>query len=327
MITAPFNFVPLSDKVFFPPWSEQISHDVPFEDGESGVVDITITAKSPIFIRDHINPEEFCQHNGEYYIPSTSIKGMVRNVLEIMSFSKMSFFDDDTYAVRDLQNRELYTSQMRPNQIFCGWLSKTGEHYQIENCGEPYRVRYDEIDRYFSVNFKENFMKGTFRNASSPYKKAFEKYNLLEDLTNKSILNSTFQFSLDTTDQSGRKIAKFNPKGTINAKLVLTGHPSARKEPIDGQASGKIYDFAFVEQSNPTVHNVDKKIFEDFLFAYFDGRTTEPKESPDWKYWKQKLNNGEKIPVFFQKDDDDRVKHFGLSYLYKLPYNHTSLHN
>jgi len=38
--------------------------------------------------------------------------------------------------------------------------------------------------------------------------------------------------------------------------------------------------------------------------------------------WKQKLYNGEKVPVFFQKDGKV-VKHFGLSYLYKLPYSHS----
>ena len=31
MITAPFNFVPLSDKVFFPDWADSVSHDIPFK--------------------------------------------------------------------------------------------------------------------------------------------------------------------------------------------------------------------------------------------------------------------------------------------------------
>jgi len=43
MITAPFNFVPLNKKVFFPDWAEKVSHDIPFSDGESGVIDITIS--------------------------------------------------------------------------------------------------------------------------------------------------------------------------------------------------------------------------------------------------------------------------------------------
>ena len=95
MITAPYNFVPLNKEIFYPSWSndgKEISHDIPFEDAESGEIDITITAKSPLFIRDSENKEQFCQHNGQYYIPSSSVKGMVRNILEIMSFSKFIEF-------------------------------------------------------------------------------------------------------------------------------------------------------------------------------------------------------------------------------------------
>jgi len=118
MIKAPYNFVPVSEKVFFPEWADRVSHDIPFSDAESGVICITITAKSPIFIRDHENSEEFCHYKTndggkEYYIPGSSIKGMVRNVLEIMSFSKMSFIDDKTYAVRDLSSaKNFYMKQM-----------------------------------------------------------------------------------------------------------------------------------------------------------------------------------------------------------------------
>ena len=110
MITAPYNFVPLNDKIFYPPWVSEDAlkniHDVPFEDGESGVIELEITAKSPIFIKDSKNPSEFCHsinENGdkEYYIPATSIKGMIRNVLEIMSFSAMNFIDDKKYSMRD----------------------------------------------------------------------------------------------------------------------------------------------------------------------------------------------------------------------------------
>ena len=37
-IKAPFNFIPVSEKVFFPSWANQISHDIPFADTESGMI-------------------------------------------------------------------------------------------------------------------------------------------------------------------------------------------------------------------------------------------------------------------------------------------------
>jgi CRISPR-associated protein (TIGR03986 family) len=311
MITAPFNFVPLNEKVFFPPWTEKVSHDVPFEDGESGVIDITVTAENPIFIRDHINPEEFCSHNSEYYIPSSSIKGMIRNVLEIMSFSKMSFIDDTTYSVRDLK----YNKYMeKAKNVQCGWLYYDNDgKLKIEDCGEPYKIRYEEIEKKFGGKFKkQKFMNGTFDNAKSPYKKAYEKYNLIDD----DIFNNTFTF---TSDESGKKIVKFEKNSLNIGKLVLTGHPSSRREPEEGKASGKIYDFVFMQKENPTILDVDKKVFDNFKFAYFNERKTQPKESEDWAFWKHRLNNSNKIPVFFHKNTSG-VSSFGLSYLYKFPY-------
>lgn len=101
MIHAPFNFVPLSDKVFFPDWADQISQDIPFSDGISGTIELKITAKTPIFVRNGHTKEDAENKNdeyksfskapdGRYFIPATSVKGCIRSVLEILSFGKIS---------------------------------------------------------------------------------------------------------------------------------------------------------------------------------------------------------------------------------------------
>ena len=33
-ITAPYNFVPLKEKVFYPSWSDLVTQDLPFSDSE-----------------------------------------------------------------------------------------------------------------------------------------------------------------------------------------------------------------------------------------------------------------------------------------------------
>lgn len=310
MITAPYNFVPLSEKVFFPDWSNdknEVSHDIPFEDSQSGTIDITITAKSPLFIRNHSddrdNPStEFCNHNGEYYIPSTSVKGMVRSVLEILSFSKMSQFNDDTYAFRDLNNKQDYMSQMKPDRTFCGWLKNVGDNYVIEDCGIPGRVRLDKIDTICSTRFNNNFDEKEENNKTAEF-----KYQLFDDIN----LPTTFTHK---KNHNGRDI--YIVGEDKEGQIVFTGQPSARKE--GKEPSGKIYEFIFFESKEEI--EVEKKVFENFLFAYFDKRKT---ESLDWKYWKEKLYRGEKVPVFFQKDSEKEIKHFGLSYLYKLPYHYS----
>lgn len=117
-IKAPFNFVPLNDKVFFPDWAEQISHDIPFEDGESGTIELELTAMTPIFVRNGHNREHaesfpkietytsFSKDaDNNYFIPATSVKGMIRNVLEIISFGKINLSGE--YTQKEIKDKNL----------------------------------------------------------------------------------------------------------------------------------------------------------------------------------------------------------------------------
>lgn len=98
MITAPYNFIPLSDKVVMPFWAKYVSHDIPFENAQSGILKVKITAKSPIYVRNGVSRKvdqkaaernEFNNIDGRYFIPGSSLKGMIRNVMEIMSYGRM----------------------------------------------------------------------------------------------------------------------------------------------------------------------------------------------------------------------------------------------
>ncbi len=329
-MTAPFNFVPFSDTVYCPSWSEKISHDVPFKDGKSGVIDITITAKSPIFISDGLSKKgdskavkQFCQHNNRYFLPATSVAGMIRNVLEILSFSRCSQLDNTTYSFRDISNKALYLDNMEVDKIQCGWLSKKGKEYFIEDCGTPWRIRHEEIDTAFGLKnkqFSRNFKAGFYTKSC---KDACYKYKLLAEICGmKNMDDQTLskRFSVKYKDFK-REIARWDPSGELGT-IVFTGQPSEREEKEEGkEAKGKVWEFFFRNGSGKKYH-LSKSVVENFLFAYFDGRLTQPRESVDWTFWKKKLNEGKRVPVFFQMRGTE-VAHFGLSYMYKLPYKHS----
>lgn len=106
-ITASYNFVPLSSWVHIPEWSAAVSHDLPFEDGLCGELTIEIIAETPILIGSEKAAGSGAVHpcrlpDGPYAIPGASLKGMVRNVLEIAAFGRMSAVDDQQFALRDL---------------------------------------------------------------------------------------------------------------------------------------------------------------------------------------------------------------------------------
>ena len=85
-ITAPYNFVPLSRSVYFPPWAPQASQDWPFEDGLCGVLDYEVEALGPLFVRGQQPPgartlEFFKTPDGKFAIPGSSLRGLLRNIV------------------------------------------------------------------------------------------------------------------------------------------------------------------------------------------------------------------------------------------------------
>ena len=315
-IKAPFNFVPLSEKVFFPDWADEISHDIPFEDGESGTIELKITAETPIFVRNGNTRDKidisFSNINGKYFIPATSIKGAIRNVLEIISFSKMSNIADTRYSLRDLQLKE-YLNFFQNSDVHCGWMSQKEDKITINNHGIPKRISHADLDKLWETDFSETFKNATLLKTDA-HRTALYKIQKAKGKTKTVRYDEFMMNSVNPVDK--RIIAKISETGQNEGVIVLTGQPSARKDPnkkIGKKGSGKCYEFVFPTQCLGTVKtfDMDDELYKDFCFIY--------KDSEDWKFWKEQLKKGESIPVFFSLANN-QLLHFGLSYLYKLPY-------
>lgn len=109
MLTSIYNFVPLNEEVFYPDWADQASQDIPFSDGEDGIIEVTLKNVSPLFIRngssERNNPDPYSSHimvDGKrlYFLPATSIKGMIRTTMEIMAFGKMTQYTNRYFNKR-----------------------------------------------------------------------------------------------------------------------------------------------------------------------------------------------------------------------------------
>ena len=106
---APYNFVPFDSKVI--PGEPRSDHDRFYAgtDRESGYITLTIETKTPLYIRGTFTEEqakqkvesknlpEFFGPNGRLRIPGSSYRGMVRTLLEIVSWSALSFIDKDNH--------------------------------------------------------------------------------------------------------------------------------------------------------------------------------------------------------------------------------------
>lgn len=323
MIKSPYNFVPApaAGEVFHPEWADQVSHDIPFSDGESGEIEFTITAKTPIFIRnghskrDHevferwrdadcndatLSDDDrerlnrylsFSNYNGKYFIPATSIKGMLRNVLEIMTFSKFQYVDDTPFfGLRDMNNNE-YKKETNQSQLKSGWLRKDGTNWVIDEV-EHGRVRMTDVEKEFklasnSISGSESITKYKYLNGQDLNQKFYFEKELIK------VINPTKQFKYGD-------LYKFSSNGSKVGTLVFYGH-------IDN----KHYDFIFFKDVKNT-YQVSNELIVKMEKLY------ENEENNLWKFFKSQ----ERIPVFFNISGN-QVKHFGFSKLYRLNNGHS----
>lgn len=326
-IPSPYNFVPLSDHVVFPEWSHLVSQDVPFKDGLRGHIDIDIEAVTPIYIRnggDHPETPERKRNNKEYQdffkiepadvgyaIPGTSIKGVIRSVFEIVSFSRLTRMADRHLAYRDLQNQKLFTSRLTRRlpdpagsgtelwepKAQAGFLREDGGRWILQPC-QSSRVSHSALLEAFGWSAPQGK-----RNESVSAEKKYLQWGQGRSLE--------IAFKKNAPEMRGGKfyyrLATEVGTGPDRGTLVFTGQPNPRKTK----------EFVF-HDSEP--HEWDVTVLKK---QFRESHTVGEKLSESWAYWHPRLRSGRKIPVFFLPDDNGAPTSIGLAQMYRLPFTKT----
>lgn len=349
-VKSTYNFVPAptEQEVYKPDWANQVSHDIPFSDGESGEIEIKITAETPIFIRNGhkqgIEDNEFSHYKDEtgkkvYFIPGSSLKGMFRNVLEIMSFSRMKQVDNHHHAIRQImktrgtvidEGYKLVDSKIK-KEINAGYLQFKNGKYILFDCGKPYKIRYTTLDEKLNTSFGLQFGKEDKSNSKKNFSArtgAYKYKNILKE-------NSEKDFLFETHPLDGEKenswVSEFQPlkyvRFTNNKKegfwgrIVCVGQAST----YDVSTSRRS-EYVFKGEKNEVLSRngfeIDKNVIKTFLFINRDKKSD---ELADWSFWKNRIEEG--IPVFFRKEKDRNgnahIKELGLTFMYKQPVKYT----
>ena len=163
-ITAAYRFVPLNRQVFIPDFPLP-NHDIPYAEGEDGEIVISFKNTTPLFVKNGEGKKDkdvkdgyyYSEHiieNGEksYFIPATSWKGMIRSIVEIMSYSRLQDdqYDHRTFAYREMHNED-YLSKM--DDLKCGWLYIDDNQYYILPSGEIETIEMDCIPIIGGVSY------------------------------------------------------------------------------------------------------------------------------------------------------------------------------
>lgn len=281
-IHSSYRFIPVEkEQVYFSPsWKNDVYQDVPFTNYVSGTIEYTLTANTAIFVKG--NDGKFCQINGKYFIPGTTIKGCVRSVLEIMSFGHLDETrvkdNKEKFPFRDIQDQNGYMKAM--STVYCGWLTDDG---RIKHWGLPSHIKYEEIIKKIS-----NCSFGKFRNCD-----CFEKYRLTEN----NYLKDHFSRprKLDGSKPYDRRLfCRFENSGGRGTVI------------FSGAMQNKKSDFVLLENDeNSSALIVSNNILSDFKELY-----------PDYRRIPFDSEKGGRA-VFFTMDSRNNVVSLGLSYLHK----------
>ncbi|MBK1642115.1 TIGR03986 family CRISPR-associated RAMP protein [Chromatium okenii] len=306
-IDAPYNFVPLADWVHCPDWAAQVSHDLPFRDGICGHLDLTITAQTPLLVGGRqqkasetapgqVHP--FKLPNGNYAIPGTSLKGMIRAIIEIASFSRMNLVDDIRYGLRDISGKYVsaaYTARVR-DRVKTGFM-RIGENGLplITPC-DMVRLSHHTLEAWLGIKSA----------VFAPDRTVSKKYQAWEDRCRaKKIDPDVISFSPNGVE------AENLGSGIHQGVPVFTGQISDSR-----QKTGKKRDFVFYDEDASRVFVLKQQDWADFLYVHGDEATKDASDMSWPGYWKQRYWRGESVPVFYVQDAGKT--RIGLAYMPRL---------
>jgi CRISPR-associated protein (TIGR03986 family) len=159
---APYNFVPLNEQVVFPFEGQTAKEHVFFDrydvNRNSGFIDLDITTKTPLFIR--AKEHNFLMRNGKPVIPGSSLRGLLRSLVEIVSWSRMEYVNDSRFFFRAFADKAIKLRDEYKQHILR--QEQVGILYKEEKTG----------DFYLMPSVLEGFIEDNPQNHQNEYKLA-----------------------------------------------------------------------------------------------------------------------------------------------------------
>lgn len=153
--TAPYNFIPLDDIVVpsecIP--GKDVTFDKYHEGKFTGYIKIDIKTNTPLYIRDTLNigdegfNSDFFSPGNKVRIPGSSLRGLIRTIVEITSYSRMQFVDHKkryhfrSFADKSLDLRRHYREKMMAGDDNTGYYQNVKAGYLTTNDGFTYKIK------------------------------------------------------------------------------------------------------------------------------------------------------------------------------------------
>lgn len=317
--TSPYNFVPLYDEV------KASTHNPPqnqfAKDSYSGYMDYSVTNLTELYIRGHGSDKnsDFFSPGGVLQIPGSSVRGMVRNIFEIITQSKFTQFDDirlfyraifgpsafgrdyvSHFADSKKGNRQNGSVDTHWYKSRAAWLIKEGDKYVLlkPKDHDKYHNGYVQVsDHHGRINEME--LSQTFRTH-----KIFVDCSKIcnRNRRHQARRGGRREFDFKTSDIKAENVSFVLKPGYSEAELVVTGKMQNKHfHPI-------------VFPPTKDKYEVDQEIFEIY-------RTDVSRhERADLL---KNLKDKKQVPCFVLLDDNGKVTAFGHTPMFRFPYQKT----
>jgi CRISPR-associated protein (TIGR03986 family) len=321
---APYNFVELPDRVV----SAQLECDGKLRDNDryypgrhTGRIECTLTTSSPLYIRCGLTKEQFCEGKQAkdipefYYIdtntknpvlPGSSLRGMLRDLVEIVSFSKITKVSDKQLVYRAVGD----TSSL----------------------GEIYRDKFllEIGNRIYRFKMKAGYLVNSNSTNNNNWK-IYPALPLINGVSFARIETRAIQAIYKDLPQwhgcrNARQIAvNINPtdrhphsRGRIQLEYAkATPITNQRKNQYNGvlvktgQAPRKKMEFVFGFPDKNHAIDVSEKLIEEYKSQITDGQIGILGENGALNHWQ---------PIFYIMEDNQLV-FFGHAMMFRIPYD------
>jgi CRISPR-associated protein (TIGR03986 family) len=328
--TAPYNFVPLPERVFdvaegidvdgkkIKPWE---MHDCFVPGTYSGRIELSIETLTPLFIRGTVSPRDdgswddrdprlrpapYLTRDGRPAIPGSSLRGMVRTLVEILTFSKIQPVTAMKPFFRTVADDRI--GRAYRNRMILGGQKPHGGILRLQDDGVTIEPR--EVIRVQRTALKSSVPFQDGPNYTPPWPQQHGRCWVKLEVASPDITD----IRLQSERPSG--------SGWRAATLVLTGNSPKKKR-----------EFVFLEPDEPAgpairvPDNVWLRFHDDDQITNWQERAF-PQNCPHGVRRKAPghLRDGE--PVFFLTDDQrksndnpDGLVFLGRAGMFRLPYD------
>jgi CRISPR-associated protein (TIGR03986 family) len=328
---APYNFIPINKIIVKSQFNhniESIKFNVFDSSLFNGYIKLKIVSKTPLFIRGNRSIESSSKQNINFFsgkkisIPGSSLRGLLRTLIEIASYSKMSSVNESTqrkrfhyraFADRSLTLSNAYNKKMlgqgeTPKCYFpkveAGVIKKNGRNY-ILCSGKHYKVE-EELAQ--SNGIISQLMSTNINNQYRPNKNYKEEYKSIYFLADTEKTHTNHSKPLKYSKVSA--ISNINLAGYKKGFIVCTGWMIGQRSTRGKHMHWVIGD---IDDVNPI--NIDTDTIDNYI-------NDSNRKGMDLI---KKLQNKSvtEIPCFYIRDTNGTIVSFGATGMFRLAYDKT----